>query len=406
MAFCLTTLATAKRIAIRLALGLALILSALVPAAAQDNGFAPAAFVNGRIISQFELQQRTIFMTLLRQPGDIPALALSSLIDDTLRRDAAAKLAVTTSPEEIKAAMADFASRTKLPLEQFMVALAEGGVAPETLRDFVEAGLLWRAVIRAQFGESIEISDAEIDRAIGSGAGSGGELRVLLSEIVLPTGGATDAIALAKRLKLTMTTLENFSMVAQTYSKAPTARSGGALGWIPISALPPSIAPRILALKVGEISDPIVVAGAVQLFFLRDQSIGPGDTKGAPGVDYLHFFAPSGTDLAAVIASVDNCDDLYDAAAGLPPENLQRATTLEASLPNNIRLALAQLDPGEAAVLSGSVPSLLMLCARLPQSDVPASRDDISSTLLNGKLGLVSAAYLEELRSNAIIKIE
>jgi peptidyl-prolyl cis-trans isomerase SurA len=406
MVLCLMTIASPKRLMASLILSLALILSAVFPAVAQEDGFAPAAFVNGRVISQYEVRQRVLFMSLLRQPGDITALAVSTLIDDALRRDAAKRLNVTTSPEEIQAGMIEFASRAKLPIEDFLATLAKGGVAPETLRDFVEAGLLWRAVIRARFAESTGTSDAEVDRAIGSGAGSGGELRVLLSEIVLPTGGATDAMALAQRLKLTATTLPAFGMAAQNYSKAPTARVGGALGWIPVSALPPSIAPRILALKIGEISDPIVVPGAVQLFYLRDQSLAEGDAKGALEVDYLQFFAPSGTDLAAVIASVDTCDDLYDAAKGLPAESLQRATTLEAVLPAHVRTALAGLDQNEAAILSGAVPSVLMLCTRLPQSDLPASRDDISTTLLNTKLGLLAGAYLEELRSNAIIKIQ
>jgi hypothetical protein len=42
----------------------------------------------------------------------------------------------------------------------------------------------------------------------------------------------------------------------------------------------------------------------------------------------------------------------------------------------------------------------------MPQAALPPSREDIRATLLNTKLGIVSAAYLEELRSNAIIKIQ
>ena len=377
-----------------------------MPSQAQEAGFAPAVLVNGRVISQYEVRQRVLFMTLLRQPGDIPALAVSTLIDDTLRRDAAKKMEVAVTPDEIKAGMTEFAGRAKLPIEEFLKALAKGGVEPETLRDFVEAGLLWRAVVRAKFGATTDVSEAEIDRAIGSGVASGGELRVLLSEILLPTGGSTDAMALAQRLKLTATTLPTFSMAAQNYSKAPTARAGGALGWIPISALPPSLAPRILALEVGEVTDPIAVPGAVQLFYLRDLSLGAGDAKGASEVQYAQFFAPAGTDIAAVIASLDTCDDLYDAAKGLPADAVQRMTALEAGVGGGVGAALAALDPGEATVLAGATPSILMLCKRQPQSDIPASRDDVKTNLLNTRLGLLAGAYLEELRSNAIIKIQ
>ena len=170
---CLKMMATTHRMLARLAIGLALIVHMQIPAAAQE-AFAPAAFVNGRVISQYEVGQRVQFMTLMRQPGDIPALAMSSLIDDSLRRDAANRLEVASTTEEIQAAMTEFANRNKLPLEEFLAALNDGGVAPETLRDFVEAGLLWRAVIRAKFGDNTEISDAELilpfDQGLDRGA--------------------------------------------------------------------------------------------------------------------------------------------------------------------------------------------------------------------------------------------
>jgi len=399
-------LAAAKRLFVRGFAGFGLLFALGMPVQAQQDGFAPAVLVNSRVISQYEVRQRVLFMSLLRQPGDIPALAVSTLIDDALRRDAAKRLGVTVSPDEVKAGMVDFASRAKLPIEEFLKALAKGGVEAETLRDFVEAGVLWRAVIRKKFGETTKVSPAEIDRAIGAGLASGGELRVLLSEIVLPTGGSTDAMALAQRLKLTATTLPTFSMAAQNYSKAPTARAGGALGWIPISALPPAIAPRILALEIGQVSDPIAVPGAVQLFYLRDLSLGAGDAKGASEVDFARFTPPSGTNLGSVLSTLDTCDDLYDAAKGLPAEAVQRQTVLEASLSGAVGAAVAGLDPGEAAVLPGATPSIVMLCTRNPQSDIPPSRDDVSTNMLNTRLGLLAGAYLEELRSNAIIQIQ
>ena len=382
---------------------LVLALLVALPATAQEDGFAPAATVNGRVISQYEVRQRVLMMSIFRQPGDISALALQSLIDDALRRDAAKRLDVAVSPDEVKGGMTEFAARANLPIEKFLEELAKGGVAPETLRDFVEAGLIWRGVVRARFASATQISAAEIDRAIGAGAGSGGDTRVLLSEIILPTGGEVDAMALARRLKLTATTPQRFSMAAQDYSKAPTARAGGQLGWISVAALPPRIAPRILALKVGEVTEPIVMTGAVQLFLLRDISQGAGDAKGAPMVDYARFFAPAGSDLAAMRASLDTCDDLFDLGRSLPPEALQRATLAEAGLPADLRAAVANLDPGETAVLAGSI---VMLCSRKPASDLPPSRDDIANRLLNDRLGYLATGYLEELRANAIITVQ
>ena len=150
------------------------------------------------------------------------------------------------------------------------------------------------------------------------------------------------------------------------------------------------------------------MTGAVQLFLLRDLSQGEGEAKGAAQVDYARFFVPAGSDIATMRATLDTCDDLYDLGRFLPPEALERATLPEAGLPGDLRAALASLDPGESTVFpaASGVTSIVMLCSRRPGSEVPPSRDDVRANLLNGKLGLLAAAYLEELRSNAIIKIE
>lgn len=390
---------------------LALVLAVLLLATgarAQEDLFAPAATVNNEVVTRYELNQRILFLQILRQPGDISKMAMDGLIEDRLRRDAAEKLEVEVSPEDVTAGMAEFAARANLSTEDFVKAVAEGGVEAETFRDFVEAGLLWRAVVRAQFGGRVAVSEAEIDRAIEDGAASGGEVTVLLSEIVIPTGGATDAMAVATRLKAQIKTPTAFAIAARSYSKADSAAAGGALNWIMVSSLPKDIAPKILALKPGEVTDPIVVAGAVELFLLRDISQGAGAEKGPPEVDYAIFVPPVGTDLAAIAGRVDTCDDLNPFARGLPTESLQRQTVVEAALPANLRGAIAGLDSGESVVLTaaGGGTELVMLCRRAPQSEVAPSRDDVQGDLLNRKLGLLAAAFMEKLRSEAIIKIE
>ncbi len=386
--------------------GLLLAQSAAVRA--QEDGFAAAATVNNEIVTQYELRQRILFLQILRQPGDASKMAIDGLIEDRLRADAAKRLGVKVTPDEITAGMTEFSSRANLSTAEFVKAIGQGGVEPETFRDFVEAGLLWRGVVRAQLGGSVQISDAEIDRAIADGAASGGDQTVLLSEIVIPTGGATDAMAVATRLKASIKTPAAFAIAAQNYSKSDTAKAGGALNWIAVPSLPKEIGPKILALKPGEITDPITVPGAVELFLLRDVSQSAGAVKGTPEVDYAVFSPPSGTNLTDLAGGLDTCDNLNPLARGLPAESLQRQTVAEAALPASLRSAIASLDAGETAVLTAANggSELVMLCSRKPASDVPPSRDDIASNLMNRKLGLLAAAFMEELRSEAIIRIE
>lgn len=388
----------------KLAMRLGIVALLAGPVGAQDL-FAPAVTVNGTVITRYEVQQRLDFLKALRQPGDLPTQAIDGLISDRLQADAAKKLGVTVSDDDIRGGMAEFAGRANLTTDQFLKAVAENGVEPETFRDFVRSGLMWRAALRAQFGGHINVTDAEIDRAIAAGAASGGAERVLLAEIVLPDDGKTDVAALARRIRAKVHSSKDFAQMAKVFSKVGTASNGGGLNWIEVSALPPDVAGAISALKPGEMTEPLPQKGAVTLYFLRDVSQSPGEAKGAPQVDYAIFTPPAGTDLARVKARLTACDGLYPLARGLAETALQRQTVAEASVPAGLRATLAGLDAGESAVVqnTGGATQLVMLCARMPGSAVAASRDDVRDGIVNQKLTLLADAWLEELRSDALI---
>ena len=398
-------------IGMRLALAFSLSLGMLAfglatnPARAEGGLFSPAVTVNGTVITHFELAQRLAFLQALQQTGDLEQRALNDLIDDRLQMDAAKSFGITLGEPDVRAGMAEFAARANLSVEDFINAIAQAGVEPQSFRDFVKAGLVWRTVLRAQFGGRLTVAEAEIDRRIAQGGASGGPLRALLSELVLPDDGKSDAMALAVKIRAKMKSPTDFNNAARIFSKSSTAASGGALGWIDTTTLPPQVAQALSGLKSGDISPPVALQGAVAIYLVRDQSEGTGAVKGAMQVDYAVLRPASGLDLAKVQGQATDCAGLDVAARGLPEQALQRQTLAEAALPQALRGVLAGLDAGESAVVAGvgGASELVMLCSRLPQSQVPASRDDVRTALLNEKLALMSTAYLQELRAQAII---
>ncbi len=394
------------RTAVAAVLGLVLAwMGAGVPAQAQADLFAPAVTVNGTVITRYELKQRIAFLNALRQTGDVAQAAMDGLIADRLQQDAAKDLGASASDVDVTAGMAEFAARAKLSTDDLLKALAQSDVQPETFRDFVKAGVLWRAVLRVKFAGRIQVSDAEVDRAIATGAASGGTRRVLLSEIVLPDDGKSDPVTSAQRIKDHVKNQADFALQAKLYSKAGTAAGGGVLGWIEISALPPNVAAIISALKPGEMSAPVRQQGTIALYFLRDQSEGAGPAKGAAVVDYAVFQPGTAADLTRLQASLTDCDQLNVQARGMPAAALQRQTLAEAAVPPGLRAAMAGLDAGESAVVTGTngAAQLLMICARRPESAVASSHDDVRTQVINAKLTMLADAYLEELRSQAII---
>ena len=392
----------------RIALCLALLLPAL-PAAAQQGGlFAPRASVNDQVITNFEVEQRLRMLTLFGTQGDLAAETIKGLIDDRLRMFAAEQIGLKVTPEALTAGMTEFAGRANLSLEDFTKALAQGGVDPEALRDFVESGLLWREVIRARFAGKITITETEIDRALAAETRRAA-VRVLLSELVLTAapGNESQARALANRLRREIRTEDDFAAAARQYSSAGTAGSGGHLDWRALTSMPAEVIPALANLGPGQVSEPVTQPGTVTIFFMRDQQQGT-PTEAAIAVDYARFALPPGdpaTEAAKVRARVDTCDDLYGLALGNPPEQLVRVTQNAGQVPGDLAADLARLDDGEGTLINrAGAAQNLMLCRRAPVEDGSLSRDGVREVLQNRRLGALADGYLESLRADAIIK--
>lgn len=383
-------------------------------AGAQSSLFAPVARVNDRVITQYELNQRILFFQVLRAPGDLQKEALSRLIDERLQQDAAKRQGVEVTAEEIQAGITEFAGRANLTAEQFLQAIGQGGVDPETLRDFVRVGIAWRGVVRARFGPRAQINDAEIDRALASSAGRGG-VRVLLSEIFLAADTpARQAAAQARAAEIRrITTVPGFAAAARRYSAAPSAGRGGRMEWIPLANLPPALAGQVLALAPGQVSAPIPVPNAIALFQLRALEETGAPAEQAVSVEFARYFIPGGRTADALAEAerikgkADTCDDLYGIAKGQPEDRLLRDTLPVGDVQGDIALELAKLDNNEVstALTTGDGQALvfLMLCGRTLAVNAEANRDQVRQNLLNQRLASYADGYLAELKADAVI---
>jgi peptidyl-prolyl cis-trans isomerase SurA len=392
-----------KRQVAAVALGLAL----TAPVLAQDL-FTPRLQVNDRVITNYEVAQRALFLRVLRAPGNPEEEALKALTEDRLRQTEAERLGITVTDAEVLGGMNEFAGRANLTSEQFISELEKAGIAAETFRDFVSAGLLWRKAVRARFLGQIPISDVDLDRALEASARPRA-LQVLASELVIPApeGQEDAAMARAQELSDTLSGEAAFASAARRFSAAPTAGAGGRLDWLPLANLPAAIAQKILALDTGEVSDPIAVPGAVVLFLLRDVAM---DTKAEPlsvSVEWAEFLVPDdAAEIARIRAAADSCTDLYAQAKGLPEDRLTVTKAGIDQVPGDVALELARLDRGEisTALTRGGYRRLLMLCGREQVVEPPPTRDQIREQVINQKLEGLAEGYMEELRSAAIIR--
>lgn len=378
-----------------------------VPVLAQDL-FAPRVYVNDRAITNYEVEQRALFLRVLRAPGNPEEEALKALIEDRLRQTEAERLGMKVAEKDLTAGMTEFASRANLTADQFTAELGKAGIAPETFRDFVAAGVLWRQVVRARFLGQVPISENDIDRALEAGTRPKA-LQVLVSELVIPAppGEEDAAMAKAQELSDSLSGEGAFASAARSYSAAPTAGAGGRLDWLPLANLPPAIGQKVLALDPGEVSDPVAVPGAVVLFLLRDVATDKTAEPISVSVDWVEFLVPDdAAEIARLRAKADDCAMLMGEAKGLPEDRMTRTKAGMGEVPGDVALELAKLDRNEisTALTRGGYRRMLMLCGREPVLEPMPTRDQVREQVINQKLEGMAEGYMEELRSAAIIR--
>lgn len=387
---------------------------ALPVAATAQNLFAPVVQVNDGIVTAYELEQRTLFLTLLRSPGDPGKEAMERLIDERLQARVARDMGLVLSPEQIIAGEEEFAARVNLPREDFIAALASGGVEEATFRDFVIAGLLWREVVRTRFGPKVQVSDAEVDQALSATAPRTGGVKVLFSEIILPANSAAAQAASSRRAAeiSEYTTIDQFSRAARAFSVAPSRARGGRLDWVELNNLQPGLAQVLLALAPGQVSQPLPIPNAIALFQLREIEDGAAPPLEDVTVDYAVYSIPGGrspatlAEAAKIQAKAATCNELYPIARGGPPERLVRETLPLADIPADIALELAKLDEGEysTALTRGGALALVMLCSRTITLPETVTRENVRNQLQTQRLTAFAEGYLAELRADAIFR--
>jgi peptidyl-prolyl cis-trans isomerase SurA len=383
----------------------------LNPAQAQ-NLFAPAILVNDVAITGYELQQRQLFLEVLNTPGDHAADARSSLIEDRLKQQATRSAGLGNLTEVIEAGMEEFAGRANLTKEEFVAELEKLDVSEETFRDFVAVSITWRELINIRYGRQVEISEAEIDRALQASGATG--VRVLISELIMPTPVDQIDIVMERAERISkIKSIDAFAEEARQYSATATRDQGGVLDWMPITDLPPVLRPQLLSLAIGDVTAPIPIPNAVALFQLRgiQETSVPSPTYSA--IDYAIYLIPGGKSEAAlaqaakVRSEVDVCDDLNGQAYGQAEAVLTRNSQKPSEIPSNIAIELAKLDDREMSTAlttaDGQTLMLLMLCGRTATINEDLTRDDIAASLRQRRINAFSQSYLDQLLADARI---
>lgn len=382
------------------------------PAQAQ-NPFSAAVEINDTIVTNYEIGQRMLFLRVLNAQGDLRQQATEALINERLQLDAALAVGAEASPDAIEAGLEEFAARANLGPEQFLREMAQEGVAPETVRDFVANGITWRNVVRARFGPRVEITDEDVERALELGTVLGGGLEISLAEIIIPVTPENQGnlqTELARLGRDLNGNVERFSEAARRFSAAPTREAGGVTGWRPLLELPEGLRERFLRMGYGQVTEPVPLGGgqAYALFQYRGQREVTSPRLPITTIDYVTIAIPGGrtpealAEAARLDAAVDVCNDFN----GVIPGGFTLHSVPPGQVPDDIALAIRTLDNHEMSTSvtrnNGTVLLAVMLCDRV-SAEPEAGFDGIREQLFGQQLQRLAANYLEELRAEAHI---
>jgi peptidyl-prolyl cis-trans isomerase SurA len=392
------------------------------PAAAQDS--APesltlegiAAVVNDRPISFYDVRQRARMLLLSlggqqptqEQVQQITGQALEQLIDEHLQLEKASEFDLEISPEEIDDAVNGMAAQSGLTGDALKSQLLSAGINPSSLEDQMRAELAWNRVMSGLYGSRIRISDNQVDDQLDQLRAASKKTQYRISEIFLY---APEPETRAQAMEAASSIIEqlkagaDFRVAAQRLSSAPTAATGGDMGWMSASDLLPELVPAIEGAPGPGLLDPIEVESGVYILYVQNKR---EPAEATTKVDLIRLVTKDPTDekLVAAMDKIKSCDDVQTVAnttTGLRAQPMDDINIEELGPEGKALVESAEVGkPTTIFAVSGGLGTMYV-CRREEGAEALPSRDDLKSSLKGRELNLISERELRNLRRNATI---
>ena len=248
------------------------------------------AVVNKDVITLSELNAAvgTVERQLRRQGTAAPPRAvlerqmLERLIVDKAQLQRARETGIRIDELQLDRAVQRIAENNKLTLADFRRALERDGVPFDAWRQDLREQIMVSRLRERDVDEKIQVSDSEVDLFLEEMKANPARAEYNASHILVrvPEQSSPERIeeARARALKARAEAASgvDFAKVAATYSDAPDALEGGAIGWRAHQRLPELIAGALSRMKPGEVSEPLRSPAGFHVLKLHDRRDGAG----------------------------------------------------------------------------------------------------------------------------------
>lgn len=377
---------------------------------------AIAAIVNDAPISYTDVRQRARMLLLSlggQQPtqeqiDQITAQALDQLIDEKLQLQEAAEYEVEISDNEIAGSIESLARQSGITREALLGTLAQAGVNPSSLEEQTRADIAWRRIMGGLYGSRIRISDNQIKEQLNRLKSASEKEQYQLAEIFLYAPDAAQrnqAVTAAQSIRQQVVAGAPFELAAQRFSSAPTAATGGDMGWVTLDSLDSDRQAVVATMPAPALSEPIVAENGVYLMLVRGKRE-PKERTAVVDLVRLATLNKSEEDLWEAAQDIDRCGDIDQTV--LRNDNLYaievKARPVTAMGPEGQALiAATELDSHTEVFESAGSPAVMFVCNRMDDiADMPTAAQ-IEDRLYSEQLGMISERSLRNLRREATI---
>ncbi len=374
------------------------------------------AIVNDQPISYSDVRERASLLLLTlgaqnpsqQQIQQVTSQALDELIDEKLQLQEAQEYEVEVSETDINNAIADMANQSGMDREGLVNVLLSSGVNPSSLEAQMRAEIAWRRIMGGLYGSRIRISPNQIDEALEQRRAALTKVQYNLDELFLYAPSEEEKSQALQGAQTIMEQLDAgapFSLAAQRLSSAPTAASGGDMGWVSLDDIDPEVAETVRNMSSPGVSDPIVVNDGIYLINYKAKR-DPDDLE--TRVDLVRLAVLDGSEdaLREAASEANSCEAAIEVAAD--NDNLD-ATEIEdirmedlgqegQNMINEVEIG----QPTQVFALSGRL-AVMYVCDRRQSGAALPTREEMEDRLFARELSMISDRSLRNLRREATI---
>ncbi|MBK7776410.1 MAG: SurA N-terminal domain-containing protein [Sandaracinaceae bacterium] len=200
---------------------------------------------------------------------------LDRLIDEELIRQAATRMSLRVSTEDVERAIANVRRQNNLGEPEFWDAVREQGFTPAQYRDDLRRQLLRLKVLNQRARGRVNITEDVRARYDEEVRRTNRALRFRASHVFveLPAGSNASEVA-ATRLRAEELQAR---LTASNFQAAIAEVGGGELGWLRQGDLPQELEEQLMTLEEGQVSGVVRGPGGFHVFLLHEREQSEGD---------------------------------------------------------------------------------------------------------------------------------